>query len=145
MNVYICNLVALKFIMKLILKKSDTFGAIASTLCMIHCFVTPFIFLANTCIVGDCGSSPSWWKNLDYIFLIISFFAVHSSSKKTSKEFMKTALWFNWTVLFLLIINEKLALTSLPETFIYVTAISLAVLHIYNLKYCQCDTDGCCN
>ena len=58
---------------------------------------------------------------------------------------MKTALWFNWTVLFLLIINEKLAWTSLPETFIYVTAISLAVLHIYNLKYCQCDTDGCCN
>ena len=92
--------------------------------------------------MGDCGSSPSWWKNLDYIFLTISFFAVNSSSKKTSKEFMKTALWFNWTVLFLLIINEKLALTSLPETFIYVTAISLAVLHIYNLKYCQCDTDG---
>jgi hypothetical protein len=72
--------------MKLILKKSDTFGAIASTLCMIHCFITPFIFLANTCIVGDCESSPSWWKNLDYIFLIISFFAVHSSVKKNFKR-----------------------------------------------------------
>ena len=46
---------------------------------------------------------------------------------------------------FFQIINEKLAWTLLPETFIYITAISLAVLHIYNLKYCQCDTDGCCN
>ncbi len=130
--------------MKIALQKPDTFGALASTLCIIHCVVTPFIFIAHTCAAGGCEAAPVWWKSLDYIFLIVSFFAVERSAKNTSKNFMKPALWVSWFLLFALIINEKLHWLPLPETMLYITAISLAALHIYNLKYCQCKNDKCC-
>lgn len=129
---------------KLILQKPDTLGALASVLCIIHCLATPLIFVAHTCAIGGCETSPNWWRNLDYIFLIISFFAVMHSVKNTSKSFMKPALWLSWVTLFLLIINENIQLVSLPEFITYISALSLAVLHIYNLKYCQCKNDKCC-
>ncbi len=130
--------------MRLILEKSDIFGALASTLCIIHCLATPFIFIVHTSAVTGSEASPVWWRNLDYIFLMISFFAVARSAKNTSKTFMKPVLWINWVTLFLLIINEKIKWISLPETIIYITAITLAIFHIYNLKFCQCKTNTCC-
>ncbi|WP_249028261.1 hypothetical protein [Nonlabens xylanidelens] len=57
---------------------------------------------------------------------------------------MKPLLWANWCVLLLLIGNEKIEAFSIPETITYITATVLAVLHIYNLKYCQCQDDKCC-
>ena len=129
---------------KLILQKPDTLGTIVSTLCVMHCLATPLIFIAHTCPIDGYETSPSWWRNLDYIFLIISFLAVMRSAKNTSKSFMKLSLWLSWVTLFLLIINEKIQLISLPEIMTYVTALSLAVLHIYNMKYCQCKTNKCC-
>ncbi len=129
---------------KLTLQKPDTLGALASMLCVIHCLATPLIFIAHTCSIGGYETSPSWWRNLDYIFLIISFLAVTRSVKNTSKNFMKPALWLSWVTLFLLIINEKIQLVSLPEILTYVAALSLAVFHIYNMKYCQCKTNKCC-
>ena len=64
---------------------SDLIGASASTLCTIHCLATPFLFLASTCSKSCCSGAPSWWLWLDYGFLIISFFAVYSSTKSTAK------------------------------------------------------------
>lgn len=129
---------------KLILQKPDALGAIASTLCVVHCLATPLIFIAHTCGVGACNATPNWWSNLDYIFLLISFFAIKRSVKNTSKYFMKRALWLNWGILFMLVINEKIKYMALPETLTYVIALSLAVLHIYNMKYCQCNNNTCC-
>lgn len=130
--------------MKLILQNPDTVGALASTLCVIHCLATPFIFIAHTYAVEGGETSASWWRHLDYVFLIISFLSVARSATNTSKSFMKLALWLSWGILCLLILNEKIQLSALPEMITYVTALSLAVLHIYNLKYCQCKTHTCC-
>lgn len=130
--------------MKLILQKSDILGALASSLCIIHCLATPFIFIAQTSIISGSETSPFWWRNLDYLFLMISFFAVARSTQKTSKKIMKSLLWTSWTILSLLILNEKAALTEIPEIAVYTTAATLAILHIYNLKFCQCKTDNCC-
>ncbi|WP_010181727.1 MerC domain-containing protein [Aquimarina agarilytica] len=127
---------------KLILQKSDALGILTSTLCIIHCLATPLIFIAHTHAINE--TNPIWWSNLDYIFLIISLLAVLRSIKNTSKNYMKLGLGLNWVTLFLLIINEKIRLVSLPEITIYVTAFSLAALHIYNMKYCQCKTNKCC-
>jgi len=57
---------------------------------------------------------------------------------------VKYALWISWVVLFITILNEKLNWIPLPEVMIYVAAFALVVLHLYNLKYCQCKTDKCC-
>ncbi len=128
--------------LKLILQKPDTLGALTSMLCVIHCLATPFIFLMYTCT--DCEKTPGWWGNLDYFLLLISFLAVTRSVKTTSKNFIKSGLWISWVALFLLILNEKIHFLELPEILTYIAAFSLAALHIYNLKYCQCKTDNCC-
>lgn len=130
--------------MKLILQKPDTFGAIASTLCIIHCVATPLLFVVHSCAIGGCETAPIWWKSLDFFFLAISFMAIYHSTKTTSKNFMKIVLWANWTVLLFVIVNEKMHWISLPETLTYIIAFSLAALHIYNLNFCQCKTDKCC-
>jgi len=123
---------------------SDSIGAIASSLCLIHCVATPFIFIAQTCSATCCESAPTWWTIIDYVFLAISFFAVYWSSNNSSKQWVKYSLWFNWIALCLLIINEKLQLYTIPEGIIYLPAMTLFVLHLYNQKYCRCNNNQCC-
>ncbi|WP_299549671.1 MerC domain-containing protein [Seonamhaeicola sp.] len=130
--------------MKLLLQKSDTLGAFSSALCLVHCLVTPILFIAQASSVCCSASVPTWWKSIDYLFLIISFFAVYRSTQTTSKDFMKPALWICWIILFFAIINEHLQVIHLPEIFTYVPALGLVALHLYNLKYCQCNKGPCC-
>ena len=133
--------------MNRILQKPDIFGALASTLCVIHCIVTPLIFIAQTYSINNGETAPLWWRSLDYFFLMISLLAVYFSAKNTYKSYIKYALWICFTILFILILNEKTKWIHLPETIVYITAFTLAALHIYNLKYCQCQckTDKSCS
>lgn len=130
--------------MKLILHKSDTIGALASALCMVHCIATPLLFIAQTHTVTSSSTIPIWWKWMDYLFLAISFFAVYRSSQTTSNNTIKNALWVSWGSLTIIILNEKVELFHLPEFITYVIASILIFLHLYNRKYCQCKTDKCC-
>ncbi|NIJ45206.1 hypothetical protein FHR24_001645 [Wenyingzhuangia heitensis] len=125
-------------------EKSDTLGALASSLCLIHCVATPFLFIAQTCATTCNGAVPHWWSFIDYIFLVISFFAVYKSTQETSISFIKPLLWFSWFVLFLIIANEKLELIILNEATIYIPALALIGLHLYNKKYCKCNVTKCC-
>ncbi len=130
--------------MKLILQRSDTFGAITSTLCMLHCLVTPLFFIAQASAAVGHGEAPVWWRSLDYLFLVISFLAVYRSAQITSSSFIKPALWISWIALFVVIVNEKLGWIPLPEYSIYAPAMALVGLHLYNRNYCECKTDNCC-
>ena len=131
--------------MKLTLKRPDIVGAIASSLCIVHCLITPLVFIATTSTLNhEFIGIPKWWRNLDFLFLLISFIAIHRSTKTTSKKIMKPALWVSWGFLLLLTVNEKISLLNLPEYYTYIIAILLAGLHLYNLRYCQCKNDNCC-
>tara|TARA_B100001057_G_scaffold221951_1_gene222353 strand:- start:13770 stop:14189 length:420 start_codon:yes stop_codon:yes gene_type:complete len=130
--------------LKLISLKPDIFGAVASTLCVIHCILTPFLFLSNGAIYTKLNKTTFVWSNLDFIFILISFLAIYRSSQTTSKAFMKFALWTSWTCLFFLILNEKIFLFSIPGYLTHISALSLASFHIYNLKFCQCKSENCC-
>ena len=127
--------------MKSITLKPDIYGAIASSLCMVHCLVTPLLFITH---VYGSETVPFWWKNLDYLFLIVSFTAIYRSTQTTSKKFMKYALWAGWAILFSLILNEKMMWLNIPGISKYTAAIGLSTLHVYNLKYCQCKDENCC-
>lgn len=120
-------------------KNSDLIGAVASGLCLIHCIATPLLFIAQTCSATCCETSPIWWQWIDYLFLLISFFAVYRSNKTTSKAWIGKAMWISWALLFMLIINERFELISLPELALYLPALALISLHLYNQKYCQCN------
>ena len=124
-------------------QKSDVLGVLSSSLCLVHCLFTPILFVVqSSCCTA---ATPLWWKSIDYIFLFISFFAVYKSANETSKTWMKYALFFSWTLLCFIIINERLALINIPEESIYVASLLMVSLHIYNSKFCQCANDTCCS
>ncbi|MEM9546332.1 MAG: MerC domain-containing protein [Bacteroidota bacterium] len=122
----------------------DYVGALASGLCLIHCAVTPFLFVAKAYSVTACSAAPTWWRAVDYIFLIVSFVAIYFTSKNASKSWVKSSLWVSWIVLAITILSESFHWGLVPHAFIYVPALAIVGLHIYNLKYCKCENDVCC-
>jgi hypothetical protein len=122
---------------------SDLVGATASTLCTIHCMASPFLFFASTCTKSCCESAPLWWMWIDYAFLFISLFAVYKSSKNTTKFWIKLVLWASWTALSSFIFMEQNTELNLSDYYKYSAAVSLALFHVYNLKYCKCESDNC--
>ena len=130
--------------MKSILYKPDSIGSIASMLCLVHCLATPFIFITQACTMSCCAGAPTWWQSIDYIFIVISFFAILRSTQTSSNKIIKIALWTTWFLFFISIINKIIGLFYMNPNFTYATGIILASLHLYNLKYCQCENDTCC-
>ena len=122
---------------------SDILGASASFLCFIHCIITPFLFMAQTGFVVFDNGAPIWWGWIEYIMLIVSFFAVYRSAKRSTIKIIKVILWVNWAFLFFLITNERIHLFELPEWLIYLPAIGLILSHLYNHKYGGCKTESC--
>ena len=118
----------------------DNIGATFSTLCVIHCFATPFLFITQSYILVV----PGWWQALNYVFLLLSFFAVYKTSQNSSNQIVKILLYIFWGILATLLISEEFELFHLPEFITYSTGLTLAGLHIYNKKYCQCDDEECC-
>ena len=130
--------------MKIININSDHIGVTASSLCMLHCFFTPLLFLSQATSVTFTQEIPFLWQSLNYLFLLISFLAIYYTAKNSSKLSVKVLLVSTWLILSSLIINEFFEITSIPELYTYAAATSLAGLHVYNLKYCRCDDGSCC-
>ena len=124
--------------------KSDLFGVVASSLCMIHCLVTPLIFVVQACTKSCCEAGPWWWSLIDYLFLIISFIAIYYSAKVTSLKWMPMVLYLCWGILTLLILHERFPYFDIPHMLVYVPAFSLVFFHLYNRKYCACEEEKCC-
>ena len=112
--------------------KSDVIGAFTSGLCIVHCLVTPFLFVAQAGMVEGAEAHPEWWGILDIIFLVISFAAVWWSGRHTSKRWLRNALWISWVLLAVIILNEKFAWFPMPEYVVYVPAAALVYFHLYN-------------
>ena len=127
-----------------IIYKPDSIGSIASMLCLIHCVATPFIFITQACTMSCCAGAPIWWQSIDYIFIVISFFAILRSTQTSSNKIIKIALWTTWFLIFLSIINKTIEIFYIHPNYVYAIGIILACLHLYNLKYCQCENDKCC-
>ena len=122
----------------------DSIGIIASTLCAIHCIITPFIFIAKACTSICCANAPTWWVMIDYIFLFISFLAIFFISKNLTVEQLKISFWLSWIVLLFTILNHSFDILYLPQNFIYIPSFLIIVLHFYNLKFCKCEKETCC-
>ena len=124
--------------------KPDIAGAIVGVLCALHCIATPFLFIAKASASTGHVEVPGWYQVFDYLFIVISFIAVFYAAQNSSKEWAKRAFWVGWGVLLLAILNETFELRHLPEASVYIPALILAGLHLYNRKYCQCADEGCC-
>ena len=120
------------------IQNNDIYGIIVCALCVLHCIATPLIFFSVAASNDNNISPPFLWKNLDYLFLAISLFVVYNSAKNTTKPIMKYNLGISWLVLFLVISNEKIDVFHIPELVTYIASINLAVVHLYNYRYCRC-------
>jgi hypothetical protein len=107
--------------------------------------MTPLLFTLQSYTAVQYEAVPLWWKNLDFLFVTVSVFAVYLSTKNSSNTLVKYALWISWLSLFVLILNEKIGWVPLAEFITYFAALTLAILHLYNLNYCQCKSENCCN
>ena len=76
--------------------------------------------------------------------LLLSFIAVYKTTQNSSSLLIKISLFLAWGFLSFLIISEEYAIVHLPEFITYITGFTLAGLHIYNKKYCQCNDGDCC-
>ena len=128
--------------MVLTTRNSDYIGAIAGVLCIIHCIITPLLFLIN----AELATKQTLFglQLIGYVFLIISFFAVYRSALNTTNNVVKVLFFFFWGALLFLILNESFGAFRIAETFTFISAFSLSALHIYNLNYCQCKDETCC-
>lgn len=123
-------------------QESDLFGAIASALCLIHCIITPFLFIAHSCS-ASCAASPTWWKALNYLFLGIALVAIYYTNKNISKQWVKTSFYVCWVLLLFVILNETQGFVSIPEWVNYIPPVALIGLHLYSRKYCNCEAEHC--
>ena len=125
--------------------KYDLLGTIASAACLVHCLLTPIIFVAKACSVACCASPgiPIWWKIIDFLFLVISLIAILYVTKKTIQNWLKLSFWAAWFLLLLVIINDSLTAIELNKTLSFMPAIAILFLHAYNIKYCNCKSEDC--
>lgn len=124
-------------------RKTDTLGVLSSTLCLIHCISSPFIFTAIIVSHHCCSQSPSWWKWFDLLFLIISLLAVKYSIKKSTKTWIKIGLISSWIGLLFIVANSFLNWIHLPFYLTYTPPILLIILHLRNKKCNQCECNQC--
>jgi hypothetical protein len=90
------------------------------------------------------STAPGWWQPLNFVFLLLSFLAINRSIKNSSNQLIKVLFYIFWSILAFLLISEEFEILHLPEVITYATGFSLAFLHIYNKKYCQCADEECC-
>ena len=124
-------------------KKADYFGILASGLCLLHCFATPFIFIVRSCSATCCSEAPIWWKTIDHLFLIISLLAVIQAVKSSRKTIIKLGLIISWFSLLILILNENFLIFSTFKNVVFIPAFFLILLHIINIKTCKCEKSCC--
>lgn len=120
---------------------ADYVGASASTLCLVHCMLTPVLFTVQAISLNCAELSPVWWKSIDFLFLIISFLAIYYTVKSSTSEWVSRGLYFWWLVLAFIIVNSTFQWINFTHALIYIPALAVSGLHLYNLKYCRNRTE----
>jgi len=126
------------------LKNSDYIGFLSSTLCFFHCLFTPFIYVTFAGLFNQNEYLSFSWKGINLVFIIFSLIAVNNSTKKTTNKIIKPIFWLSWSFLFFVLFNEEVKFIELPEVVSYLSALNLAGIHVYNLKFCGCKDENCC-
>ena len=113
-------------------KSSDLWGAAASSLCLIHCVMTPVLFVSHS--LGDSfheGEVSLIWKATELLFLLISGWAVVKAAGKNIKDILFWIFWLSWTVLAASVILEWCEIPSGGDITKYSAGSVLITAHAY--------------
>lgn len=110
---------------KLFSNKADIIGIFSAVLCLMHCLLTPFMVLFFH------EHQHTHWLRLDYVFLIVGFFAVYHAVKHGVSTKIKTALWGSLAVLSIsIILHEHIHWTTYIA---YLASFTLIITHLINI------------
>ena len=109
-----------------------------------HCLATPFIYMSFASLFNQNEFLSFSWKGINLICIVFSLIAVNRSTKKTTSKIIKPIFWISWGFLFFVLFNEEVKFIELPELVSYLSALNLAGIHVYNLKFCGCKDENCC-
>lgn len=112
-------------------EKSDWLGIFGSSLCLIHCLLTPLVFG----VWMLAGAEMEWIEQIELIFIAISFFAIWFSTKRTPSVWLKIVLWVFFALLVIGSLGE--AYFEPVAYLIYFASIGLIITHIYNIRLCR--------
>ncbi|MBA4300287.1 MerC mercury resistance protein [Algoriphagus alkaliphilus] len=118
------------------LKNPDLLGVAASLLCLIHCVLTPFLLLSSVLIVisphGNEEEISLFWKALEMVFLILSFWSVRQATRQSLHAWIGYGLYIAWSILAITVILELVDVHFLGDYLKYIAVIVLIILHLYN-------------
>ena len=108
--------------------------------CAIHRLAAPFLFVAQACTSACCSGAPTWWRAVDFVFLVVSGFAVYRSMQTSSKKWVWRSLWAAWGALTCSVLAEAFAHALFLPALKYTVASALIGLHVYNMKFANVAT-----
>ncbi len=110
--------------------QSDKAGIAAAVLCTIHCLIVPALFLINYLWRTNvaAGFLPLWWDKVDYVFLLLSFWAVYHAVKHATLKDIKISLWGFWGLLAVAIVFENYV-----HWLAYIASAGLVITHLRNI------------
>lgn len=121
---------------------ADRIGMLSSSICLVHCALTPFIFIAKSCSAACCTDAPLWWKLIDVFFILLAVWAVKRATKTTKGLLFPILMWSAVIMLSAIVLNEYFNWINLPAFSIYIPAAILISGHFYNHRFCC--KEGCC-
>ena len=110
-------------------RKLDFIGIIASTVCIIHCLLTPLVVILFSEVVKEK------YEYINFLFLAISLVSVVLSVKTTNHQVIKVLLIYFWIQLSVGLLFEELNFVF--SILMYFAAVGLIATHIWNIKYCK--------
>lgn len=119
----------------------DYLGIFGSGLCLLHCLATPVLIFTRPYFQEKVsnGVENHYW---DYLFLLVCFVAVFSTTLHLESKKIATSFWLFFVPFAISILFE--------EDFKYLdfvgygSSIGLIVTHLINIKHCKkCQTKNC--
>lgn len=108
--------------------KADLIGIASAVLCLIHCLVPPVLFLFFGHLIEHSHEHFFRW---DYLFLIISCYAVYHASQHAVNTSIKGLLWASFGVLTIAILFHHI---SFMAYIAYLASFGLIGGHLINLR-----------
>lgn len=118
---------------------ADKVGITSAVICAVHCLVIPAIFLIKFSLSDSAGLGsgtvklgtglPGWWETLDYLFLLVGFYAVYHASTHAPAKGIKVSLWFFWFCLAIGVVFEQQL-----HWMAYIASAGLVLTHFVNIR-----------
>jgi hypothetical protein len=102
-------------------------GIVSTTLCVVHCILTPLLLVLV--------AKYEWWGNLTFLFLAISFYAVYDAIKSKPPQHILLLICVSYVFMTAFLLLENF--WDLAEPLSYVASFGLVIGHILNIRYCK--------